>query len=460
MRKSVPKFPFQFVLCLALLSFPFPVIAQTNKGSAAARPGTNTSHADVVDANADSLSDVGENIPAGTTITIKNWQQYRRFLPDGMVALFEGKYSWKMPADVAMEIGPTVIHPLPKSYLKATQMYSQQVKVVQLPDGGLNLTGYQGGVPFPSPDEPHKGWKVLANLWFRYLPHISVDTYGSGCLTDRYSNVSCSAGLIVYRQLSYNTDPGIPATIPSAEGKFFTWYFELTEPEESRYTTNLRIAYTDLTRPESVYVFIPALRRAQPVSSTARCAPSEGTDVTPDDSRSGYESNITQVEVKLLGEKKIPALLGFEPPKDRFPQNYDMPLGWPKPTWGKWQLRDTYVISVSKMPAHAAGYCYGKRVMYVDKQFYAPLWEELYDAKMQPWKLMALFLPKVEAPGIGYVNSSMAHVQITWDIQNQHATFFADPGEGHPFYVNEQVPGSFLDLTRYTEPSGLSMIMR
>ena len=41
-----------------------------------------------------------------------------------------------------------------------------------------------------------------------------------------------------------------------------------------------------------------------------------------------------------------------------------MPLGWPQPTWGKWQVRDAYVISASKVPSEAAGYCYGKRVMY------------------------------------------------------------------------------------------------
>ena len=31
-------------------------------------------------------------IPAGTKITMQNWQQYKQFMPEGMVALFEGKY--------------------------------------------------------------------------------------------------------------------------------------------------------------------------------------------------------------------------------------------------------------------------------------------------------------------------------------------------------------------------------
>jgi Protein of unknown function (DUF1329) len=302
---------------------------------------------------------------------------------------------------------------------------------------------------------------VLANVWYRYLPHIVVIPYGSGCFVDRFGSTNCTVGQIVYRQLSYNTDPGVPATIPGAEGKYFTWYIENVEPEESRYTATLTISPTDLTEPERSYIFLPQLRRAQPVSSLARCSPSGGTsDSNAEDIRSGFDSNMTEVQVKLLGEKKILALLGFEQPKNKFPLDFYMPLGWPRASWAKWQLRDVYVISVKKVPAHAAGYCYGDRVMYVDKQFYAPLWEELYDAKLQPWKFAALFLPAVNAPGIGPVNATLSVLEAFWDVQNDHATYFIDPGMGHPVYVNEQVPKDFTDLTRYTDPGGLNMIMR
>ena len=37
------------------------------------------------------------SIPEGTTITMSNWQQYKQFMPLGMIKLFEGVYSWKMP---------------------------------------------------------------------------------------------------------------------------------------------------------------------------------------------------------------------------------------------------------------------------------------------------------------------------------------------------------------------------
>ena len=110
-------------------------------------------------------------IPPGTTITNQNWQQYRQYMSDGMQALFEGKYFWKMPPDVQIAVGPTVENPPPRNYQAATESYANDVKLVELPDGGLTLTGYRGGTPFPNPSDPHKGWKILADVIYRYYPH-------------------------------------------------------------------------------------------------------------------------------------------------------------------------------------------------------------------------------------------------------------------------------------------------
>ena len=402
----------------------------------------------------------GDTIAPGTTITGQNWQQYQQFMPDGMVALFQGKYFWKIPPDVQMEVGPTVIHPLPKTYMEATEKYSAQVKLVDLPDGGLTLSGYQGGIPFPSPAEPHQGWKVLANLWYRYLPHLIVDTYGQGCLINRSGNISCTAALIVNRQLSYNTDPNTPASYPGSESKFSTEYLMVLEPEQQRYTAFLTITYADPTKPEDTYLFLPQLRRYQAVSSSARCSPNQGTDSTQEDYRFGFNSNITELKVEMLGEKKILALLNANLPPGKFPENFDMPLGWPKPSWGKWQVRDVYEIAVSKIPSKASGYCYGKRVMYVDKATFAPLWEDLYDSDLKLWRIFGLFLRAADVPDVGTVDATGSMVWAFWDVINSHATFFIDPTAGHPLYVNDAAPKEYSDLARFSSAPGLNLIMR
>ena len=188
------------------------------------------------------------------------------FMADGMAAFFESKYFWKMAPDVRMPVGPTIIHSLRKGYMEATEKHSAQVKIGELADGGLTLTGYGGGIPFPSPDEPHKGWKILANLWYRYTPHLTVNTRGLVCFADSGGQISCKAGMKVYRQLSFSTDPGVPASFPGAENKYFTQFEMVEEPEHERYTAVPAISPTDLTRPEQVYVFVPSLRRYQTLS--------------------------------------------------------------------------------------------------------------------------------------------------------------------------------------------------
>ena len=247
------------------------------------------------------------SIPVGAEITMQNWAQYQQFMPDGMVALFQGRYYWKMPADVAMQVGPTIINQLPKAYLEATEKYASQVKIVELPDGGLTLTGYQGGIPFPHPAQPHKGWKVLSNVWYRYMPHLFVDTYGTGCMQDSYASINCTADEIVARQLSYNTDPGVPSQIPGAGDKFYTEWIMTLEPENQRYTASLVISYTDPSKPQDIFVFIPALRRSQHVSASARCTPYPGTDATSDDYRFGFNASLAEMKAKCRKEKNARA---------------------------------------------------------------------------------------------------------------------------------------------------------
>jgi hypothetical protein len=138
-----------------------------------------------------------------------------------------------------------------------------------------------------------------------------------------------------------------------------------------------------------------------------------------------------------------------------------MPLGFPKPSWGKWELREVDILDVRKLPTLAGGYCYGKRVMYIDSQFYAPLWEELYDNDMKLWKIMHLAPQAMEVPKVGIVNNGGAIAEEFWDVQHNHATYDSSfDDRGHPPYVNEQVPKAYDDINKYSTSAGLSTIMR
>ena len=408
----------------------------------------------------DAPVDGAATIAPGTTITMANWAQYKDFMPETMVGLFAGKYSWKMPDDVRMVVGPTVLHPLPKNYLAATEKYAAQVQLVELPGGGLSLANYHGGIPFPNPAEPHKGWKTLANLWYRYIPHLSVDSYGSGCSIIGSGNFNCQYYVGVKRQLAWNTDTDAPPEAAGPDARYFTEWFMTVEPEQQKYTAYLTINYADPARAEEAYAFLPSLRRYQAVSTAARCSQTAGMDATYEDFHNGFDSNLTELGVAYSGQRKILGLVDALAPAAPFPGDVAMPLGFPTPKWGDWQVRDVDVIAISKIPAKAKGYCYGKRVIYADRQFSYPLWEELYDKSNQLWKIFGIFPEKVDVPGVGPVNTAALDVESYWDVQNHHASFAAEPVNGRPAYVNQLAPKEYNDDARYTTATGLNLIMR
>src|SRR5271169_5614527 len=62
----------------------------------------------------------GPGIPPGTVINSSNWSQYREYMTDGEIGLWEGKWFWKMPADAQINVGPTTVYPLPEAFVEAS----------------------------------------------------------------------------------------------------------------------------------------------------------------------------------------------------------------------------------------------------------------------------------------------------------------------------------------------------
>lgn len=410
-------------------------------------------------------ADDTEAIPVGTKITMANWQKYKQFMPDGMAVLFEGKYFWKMPADVEMDVGPPNTAPLPRGYQQTTEKYGSQTQIVVLPNGHYDIKNYVGGMPFPNPQEPYKGWKILADDWFGPIPRLTAATpesgLGTGCGQDRLGDWACSKVAFVYRKLAYITDPpGHPRTESLAGGAWYTEWLMQETPEQAKYTADLTIFWQDLQRWEDNYVFVPALRRSYRVSTTARCAPVFGGDFTHDDTRAGFNGGISIFQAKFLRDQKILALTDLTTADGTYPANYDRPLGWAKPSWGAWSLRDMYVIDVRRIPQEAPGYCYGKRIMYVDKYFLHELWTDIYDANLELWKVLSVqAAPKTVN---GAPSSVIATINVSmWDLQNDHESlFFTAEGPGRDIVIDDAVPKQYDNIPRYSTPGGMMQIVQ
>jgi hypothetical protein len=403
-------------------------------------------------------------IAPGTEITIRNWRQYQQFMPLGMIELFKGTYFWKIPKDVEIDVGPTIAYPLPKRYVAATEKYSSQVRVAHLADGNNDIVNYVGGEPFPRPQEPDKGYKLLADMWFTYVPYLAVGASGNplhSCTQDRYGNIFCEVAEYVYRQLAYNTDPRVPREEPRAPDLWYSEWLMVDAPEQSRYTAQLTLFPKDNQRNEELYVFLPSLRRSIRLSVAARCSPVLGTDFIQDDYKSnGFNGGIAMFDAKFLGRRKIITLFGdYKPMGGDFPHNYYMPLGWPQPSWGRWQVRDVDVIDVRRVPSKRNGYCYGSRIVYEDAETHYALFEDMFDSNLKLWRISLANQRQVRDPAIGLVPGPVT--SAVWDVQNDHMTSVSTSDKyGHDVLLNSAAPVAYQDFDKYSTPGGLAQILK
>jgi hypothetical protein len=406
------------------------------------------------------------DIPVGTKITTSNWQQYKQFMPLGMVELFSGKYFWKIPPDAELTVGPAVHDFLPKTWVEATEKYGAQTSVEVLPNGHYVMQNYHGGTPFPNPQDPNKGWKILANVFYAYVPAVYVNTPnndGAVWAVDRYGNVNQTALDVVYRWSAYVTDPGVPHDLNYAPGTWYTEWLMEESPEQARYTASLNLFFIDQEKnpfPDT-FVFVPALRRSLRLASTARCSPVFGWDWSYDDAKTnGFNGSTSIYTGKFLGDRKVLTLAHFNQDGAVFPDGYLMPLGFPKPSWGKWEARDMAIDDVTRIPSEAAGYCYSSRIIYADREHWNSDWDDLYDSNHKLWKAISYYNDAGDVPGLGHSWDGVASSAM--DFQNSHETVwsgFGNPEKRKP-YLDTNAPKEYLDGVKYGSPSGLMQILR
>lgn len=407
------------------------------------------------------------NPPPGTTITKQNWMQYKDCFSDGVQTFWQGSGFWKMPDDVEIHVGPPHHWDFPPPFTEANEKYGGQTRLVRQADGRFRLDNYIAGFPFPNPSGPDKATEIAANVTYRFQSFLYAGFPDNGSAApfytkDRFGNWNTETVDYSYRQLDYNWDPAVPRLDPSASGAWYTEWLMVETPEQSRYTADLTIFWQNNLRDEDDYVFIPALRRSLRLSVSARCAPLLGSDMTHDDQRVGWNGGVGKFQGDFLREQNLVELADMNPKvMGKFPENYDSMLGWPKPTWGDWEVRPVWVINVHRIPSLAAGYCYGRRVMYIDKQFYQTMAEDLYDTNNKLWKVveMGVFPGKVDGKWDEFAQGGI--IETYWDVQNQHVSYVTSVGpQGLPFVSGTMVAPQYNNVVKYSTPGGLNQLMR
>ena len=128
---------------------------------------------------------------------------------------------------------------------------------------------------------------------------------------------------------------------------------------------------------------------------------------------------------------------------------------------GRWELRDTYMISLERLPQFAQGYCYDRRGMYVDQENYFGAGElDLYGDGGTLFKTQLTFLYPAAIPG---ANGDLAeplsgpNTGLLVNFRNRHVTLLPYL---RPCLNADCSKDGYLDISRFASPEGLMKIVQ
>ncbi len=405
-------------------------------------------------------ADSSDTIAPDTKITLQNWQQYKKFLPIGVQAMFSQRYLWKIGAgpEFTMVVGPTVRIPMARKLQEDTEKYAGQTKLRKLDNGGYTAEGYVAGVPFPKPSGDQMGHQVLYNAFYGFIPPIYRYVTATS-LIDRYSNIFPEDTEVIYWRLSHISDPNMPINPEYGKGYLQSARYFVLSPEQTRYTTQLAQQPDDPLKLQEIYVFLPSLRRSLRLSSAARCSPILGSDWVQDDNSDGMAFQITNFNVKFLGQKKILFIVHGNDPglydKGNYLLKSSMPA-WPSSRVGKWELRNVMVVDTSPLPSMGS-YCYGHKVGYIDPDTWTQLGWDFYDINQKFWKMNMIPMRPLRIDTGDVTTFHSANVDIMWDFQNGHVT--SSNVNATPQFAST-ISADLRDVATWAFPGSLSRIMK
>jgi hypothetical protein len=270
------------------------------------------------------------------------------------------------------------------------------------------LEFYHVGTPFPSidPNDPDAGLKIAWNATHRHDPMEGAAHFRLASLDPGEEGFSFTyQGHVWGVRLANRTDKA------DADGRYFpdedrkgAGRIRLDLPLDLRTLAAVGYRYlaadSEPLRDEArdVWAWIPSLRRVRRVPGSSEEEQSiPGTQfMIQDIGGFNFTSGLTQrFEFKLLGEAEV--LTPIDTTVKAFPLEEYPHLGPSGFSFANdtWQVRDSWIMWIRRRASKPA---YSKKLLWVDKQTYMPLYAAAYDSKGELWKLIYIVHRWSESP--------------------------------------------------------------
>ncbi|MBI4487766.1 MAG: DUF1329 domain-containing protein [Deltaproteobacteria bacterium] len=346
------------------------------------------------------------DLKPGDVIGPHNSEKVKGMVGDNLLDRIKQGYSFKIKEPTRYDV--------PREYLEATKKYSGKVRLGT--DG--ELLNHVAGLPFPQidPRDPQAGQKVAWNYYWRW----QGDDFKTGGGTETGKVIRHAiekdgserrADFISYflfprTRVTLDPKPVIPGYehIDSIQLRIDSY------PRDASGTTILEIRYSDPRRPDDLYLYIPSLRRIRRGTTTQRCQTLAPSEFNLDDI-DFFKGKVTDFNYKLLGGKK--ALVNYA--QKNVP--YHRKKGDYLPGDEEWEVQDVYVLEITPKDP---GYCYPKKILWIDQVAWEPAWGMVWDSRGEYWKEMVLFR----------IPAKLADGQVVWqqgtgyivNVQNGRST--------------------------------------
>jgi hypothetical protein len=371
----------------------------------------------------------------GTTINQTNWQQVRDLLPASVV-------EWVRKGDLTFVIGSMSDEVAwEPAFVRASEANADRYDV----DGDGNLIDRASGVrpphtygfPFPhiDPTDPHAGVKIMwdtspATYKFgRLYTPFAINWIGRGGF-ERAAGGQAQSMAFDFQ----------PRAVPNHEGTETRDLFEALSPASVEGIATLTWRYMD-NRPDSVWGYMPALRRVREFTAANRSDAYLGSDLVQDDGllwlgkHQSFSWKFVGAQDVLVGAistnyvRLVPGKQGAEEQEWKSPADFPgARLGLDTPGWRGAPWLPTNMIWVRRPVWLVEGYpkdpyySYGRQVFYIDQSTFKIYYKIVYTPAGEYWKTIFNDLG-LGVTADGQERQVVSALIVAVDDRNDHASY-------------------------------------
>lgn len=359
----------------------------------------------------------------GTTISADSWQAAQNYLPAEILDKIKA-------GEMAFSIQETTDLPVSEAYIAATRQYAGQVQIGA--DG--ELSGYVAGLPFPAldPADPQAGEKAAWNMRHRDLGD-SVQVWNTFRLLKESGQADREfENYYVLAQGMYRPLP--EANRWEKDGVLQKEFFHIMTPFDLKNTMSLKHRYAKDSVKDADWLYAPASRKIRKLIVKHEDASFDSGFLNED--FFGYSGYINASSWKLLGSRLMLAPVGARVASASFGG---------RGNWypvDPWELRHMWVLE--NIPK-AADHPYSKRLLYIDRQMFVPVYMLAYDRAGKHSKtLFELYGNPQFNPGNEQVRVPVWIGESMIDYEGR----FASMTEVSKIVYNQPLPEDFFQLNQ------------